>query len=194
MTRRQQREVIAWTAGIAVFVLGGLVTAYILTVWPLGPQIGHLQRAALMFLAVSAFCLPFAAYVVVRAALDRAALGDAASWPKIKGQIRSSEVKVITGEGEAYEPKISYVYVVGGQEFFGDTIQPGLVLFDDREPADALIAKYPAHAQVAIFYNPADPGESTLDPNWVGWSRSWSALAICILVPLACAILVYFFS
>ena len=105
--------------------LGALVAALIAT--------GLLWRSALTgnwspmvaewlgFVGAAGITLfPFAAYLIVDGWLARHRASVAANWPRARGKIESSEIRLTSFKFRYYMPAVSYRYVVAGTEFVGD--------------------------------------------------------------------------
>lgn len=98
------------------------------------------------------------------------------NWPTVNGIIFRSEVKV-TREGSSrtgatsrttysYQPVVGYQYLVDDKQLSGETIRYGLVTNKSR--AEKTVKKYPLKAEVIVYYNPAKPEQSVLEPGYTG--------------------------
>lgn len=92
----------------------------------------------------------------------------ARDFPSTAGQVTQSEV-IATPRSKgrkSYREAIRYAYVVGGREFTSDYTALGGIRFGNgRRQAEALVAQYPAGKELAVFYDPAAPGEAVLRPG-----------------------------
>ena len=88
------------------------------------------------------------------------------TWPTAKGQITRSEVqKRSAGKGGVtYHPKIAYSYRIDGTWYEGKRVEFGkpLVIFNTKDHATQLVAKYPKASKAMIYYHPDQPSLSTL--------------------------------
>jgi len=61
------------------------------------------------------------------------------------------------------EPKLSYTYFVGGQEYVGHNIRITETDTASKQAAEDKIAPYPMGKDVTVFYNPKSPDDSVLE-------------------------------
>jgi hypothetical protein len=106
-----------------------------------------------------------------------------AGWPTTPGQILSARINTeiednltASDEGDSgnrHRPPedvmsgatIRYTYRVGGRDYQSTRLCVGRpVLSGNPRDAEAIVAKYPANAQVSIHYNPSNPAEAMLEP------------------------------
>jgi hypothetical protein len=87
------------------------------------------------------------------------------SWPNTAGIIMKSRVEVSGGETTSVSPKIVYEYVVGGQTYQNDNVRPGddYMTLGGRGTAYDIVDRYPVGSAVIVFYNPANPAQSSLE-------------------------------
>jgi len=107
-------------------------------------------------------------------------------WPSVTGEITGA---LLASEENDLLPDIRFRYTVDAQSYegrlefpAGTTPMPGF--------AHHQLEKYPLGSQVAVYYNPQDPAQATLEP---GANDDWMVLAIGIGVTLL-GILALFFS
>jgi hypothetical protein len=97
----------------------------------------------------------------------------AQNWPSTKGVVLVSEVKDAGGDSGWYT-KVLYRYEVGGQAYESSRITVGVELGQQSlEAHERLSARFPAGAEVTVYYNPQNPAEAALirgDPN--SWNPS----------------------
>ena len=97
------------------------------------------------------------------------------SWPSVGGHVVASEVTSSSGSkntgssGSSYTPRIKYRYTLGVETYNTDRIRFGS-LGGAEATARRYVGMYPAGAQVEVFYKPAQPGVSVLEPGWTGRS------------------------
>ncbi|MFN8596587.1 MAG: DUF3592 domain-containing protein [Anaerolineae bacterium] len=91
------------------------------------------------------------------------------SWPTAKGQITRSEVQKRSAgkNGVTYHPVIAYSYRIDGTWYEAKRVEFGkpLVLFNAKEYATNLVAKYPKGLKTAVYYHPDQPTLATLQPG-----------------------------
>jgi len=119
------------------------------------------------------FGLVFCAVGLVVAGLGWRELSEAdasASWPSVKGEVTSSEVRKSTSSrtgrrrqrSTKYRAVVKYEYSVDGTIHTGNRIS-----FDasssSRSTAGRMTARYPKGAEVDVFYDPESPGEAVLE-------------------------------
>jgi hypothetical protein len=152
---------------------------------------------------VLAVALPLgtaAAALVRQAWHGQARANDARGWPSTPGRVISSGVREVqvrqrvrTSVGRyrivtRYAPAMVYTYVVNGAQYRGERLRMGEgFVSSDTHAAERASARYPIDSQVIVFYNPADPSDSTLDTRsgWgtrVLWAIAAGLLAAIILV------------
>ncbi|RZI84626.1 MAG: DUF3592 domain-containing protein [Rubrivivax sp.] len=109
------------------------------------------------------------AVLMWRAYLDRKA---SPQWPSVPGQVISSRVveqSAANDGGPGYQREwrveVNYTYTVNGQAHKNDRIQAMLPRFGSEAEALALQRRFPAGAQVPVFYNPGKPASSVLIPG-----------------------------
>lgn len=99
------------------------------------------------------------------------------TWASVRGCVTGSAV-VADGtfdDGSAtYYPRISYEYVVAGQEYAGQRrslIDVGVGRFVRGAPR-RIVERYPVGSEVIVFYDPANPREAILErSDPVIWPR-----------------------
>ncbi len=82
-------------------------------------------------------------------------------WPTVIGQIVQSSIRVVKDKGTAYCPDISWTYHVEGRIYSGSN-DP---FCESNAHAQAVVAKFPVGANVAISYSPQDASVSTIEPG-----------------------------
>jgi hypothetical protein len=95
-------------------------------------------------------------------------------WPKTAGTVVSAKKLSVDDDGDVdWTVRIRYQYTVGGVRRTAQTVGLGFVsgqtgfsadlehgampLFNEEEPASALVARYPKGAVVEVYYHPDDP-------------------------------------
>lgn len=108
----------------------------------------------------------------------------ATHWPTTKARIARTEIAIRQSKGtKYYGPKIEYEYAIGNEKISGRNIAFGTTDQDDddRRWAEKYLAKYPVGKTVTVFFNPADPHESVLEP---GTTRTAYIVCACGLVAI----------
>lgn len=87
------------------------------------------------------------------------------AWASSAGVVIKSRVEVSGGETTSVYPKIVYEYGVGGQTYQNDNIRPGDDHYNAMVGSRAydIVDKYPVGSAVIVYYNPANPAQSSLE-------------------------------
>ncbi|HXZ24424.1 MAG TPA: DUF3592 domain-containing protein, partial [Methanomassiliicoccales archaeon] len=94
--------------------------------------------------------------------------GGTADWAPVQGQVISSQV-VSTWDWQGsqlvqfYYPDVQYGYTVSGVSYNNHTVSPGIARSTDSTLAESLVSKYPANAQVTVYYDPSAPQKAVLE-------------------------------
>lgn len=120
----------------------------------------------------------------------RRKMAAASQWPSTMGTVRMSMLESRSSSdnsGSTNYPVVHYSYQVGGQMYQGSKIAPGMEV--GGSGAGNVIARYPAGAQVMVFYNPQNPSEAVLErkapAQWVMWMvLAILDLTLCGVVPV----------
>lgn len=78
--------------------------------------------------------------------------------------------------GSTNFPVVQYSYQVGGQMLQGSKIAPGMNV--GGTGAGKVVERYPAGAQVMVFYNPQNPSDAVLETKAPAQWILWLVLAI----------------
>jgi hypothetical protein len=101
----------------------------------------------------------------------------AAAWPQVEARITDSRFDVQTRRRQGqevleYQPRVSYEYVVNGQEFTGNRLQFGVASATMSKPeADRVLARYPKGAVAKVHYLATSPRTSVLEPGLLEESK-----------------------
>jgi len=97
----------------------------------------------------------------------------AQAWPTTTGVVLDSFVETATSydstsnaETTSFTPRVTYEYEVNGQRYRSDRLKTSDGFFRAGllpGSAEAVVARYPAGAQVFVYYNPANPHEAVLE-------------------------------
>jgi len=92
----------------------------------------------------------------------------ASNWSSTMGTVLSSTIewhRRSEGGSVAY-PSVQYSYQVMGQMLQGSKIMPGPPV--GGSGAKKVVARYPAGAQVMVYYDPNNPSDAVLERNMPG--------------------------
>ena len=110
-------------------------------------------------------------------------------WPSTMGTVNNSylEARSSSESGTTNYPVVNYSYQVGGQAYQGGKIAPGPEM--GGTGAGKVVGRYPAGAQVMVFYNPQNPSDAVLERNAPAQWLMWLLLiifdcALCGAIPL----------
>jgi hypothetical protein len=89
--------------------------------------------------------------------------------------------------GSTNYPVVQYSYQVGGQTYQGMKLAPGPDV--GGTGAGKVVARYPAGAQVMVFYNPQNPSDAVLETKapaqWIMWLiLIIFDVALCGVIPI----------
>ena len=101
----------------------------------------------------------------------------ARGFPQADGTLARSEVELSAGDAEsaAYLPKIEYDYVVAGRPYTGNRYRYGTIGHTSHASVERIVRRYSPGHQTKVYYNPADPADSLLQPGLDG-SDLWLVL------------------
>jgi hypothetical protein len=94
-------------------------------------------------------------------------------WPSTMGTVVMSTLEQRSSSEGGYTnyPVVQYSYQVGGQAYQSLKLAPGPEV--GGTGAGKVVARYPAGAQVMVFYNPQNPSDAVLErkapAQWVMW-------------------------
>ncbi|HET6596768.1 MAG TPA: DUF3592 domain-containing protein [Anaerolineales bacterium] len=109
-------------------------------------------------------------------------------WPSTMGTVNTSYLeRRSSGDGSANYPVVQYSYQVGGQMYQGMKIAPGPEV--GGTGAGKVVGRYPAGAQVMVFYNPQNAADAVLETKapaqWVLWLiLIVFDIALCAVIPI----------
>lgn len=189
LTGRGGNEPPTWAVVVMIGIVGVVILTFNLGQW----EDGSYLRSVIPFADTSYFwvgliALPMVALVVLAAASKMIDLRKASTWTQTTGRVVRSQMETrrhrFAGEAEKVEnvPVVEYEFKAGGRTVRGSRIGIG----DDAGGANtaATLARYPAGAEVAVFYDPADPRNCVLEregPQGVtaaGCARAFLVLAL----------------
>jgi hypothetical protein len=119
----------------------------------------------------------------------RRRMSQVSTWPSVMGSVLMSttEWRSSSEGGSTEYPVVQYSYQVGGQAYQGTKIAPGPEV--GGTGARKVVARYPAGAQVMVFYNPQNPPDAVLEKKAPAQWLFWLLLivfdcALCGSIPL----------
>ena len=88
-----------------------------------------------------------------------------ANWDTTSGTIASSRAGM-DSYSSAWQPEVTYEYVVQGRKYTGSTIAiGGLGNRGDSQSASKALTEYATGKSVRVYYNPSDPADALLLPG-----------------------------
>jgi uncharacterized protein DUF3592 len=118
----------------------------------------------------------------------RRRMATVSQWPATMGNVIMSTVeRRSSDDGYTDYPVVQYSYQVAGQTYQSYKLAPGPDV--GGTGARKVVAKYPAGAQVMVFYDPRNPGEAVLERKAPAQWLMWLILAIfdvtlCGVIPI----------
>jgi hypothetical protein len=110
--------------------------------------------------------------------ITRRKVAQAGNWPSAMGTVIFSTVEIRrSSEGSSSYPVVHYTYQVMGQPHRGNKIMPGPAV--GGLGAHKIVERYPAGAQVMVYYDPNNPSDAVLErgmPGHIKWL--WVALIL----------------
>lgn len=110
-------------------------------------------------------------------------------WPSTMGMVNASylERRSSSEGGSTNYPVVQYSYQVGGQAYQSAKLAPGPEV--GGTGAGRVVERYPAGAQVMVFYNPQNPSEAVLERKAPAQWLMWLLLivfdcALCGVIPI----------
>lgn len=101
------------------------------------------------------------------------------NWPSVDGRIDSSGIAKVDKHEEIWVANIGYSYLVGDVPYFNTRKAFEPVGTTTKIRAERIVAEYPAGKPVKVYYNPADPTDSVLEPG--DSPQTWDRVALGIL-------------
>jgi hypothetical protein len=109
----------------------------------------------------------------------RRKVAQAAGWPSTLGTVTFSTIEMRRGSkgGSTAYPVVRYSYQVNGQPYQSTKVMPGPDV--GGTGAHKVVQRYPAGAQVMVYYNPANPSEALLERGTPGFIKVfWVILVV----------------
>lgn len=124
--------------------------------------------------------------------VTRRKVAQAASWQSTMGTVTFSTVeRRSSGDSTANYPVVHYTYQVMGQTLQGSKVMPGPEV--GGTGAHKVVERYPAGAQVMVYYDPNNPSDAVLErsmPGFIKWL--WVALIVTDLFLCGMAVVMAF--
>jgi len=118
----------------------------------------------------------------------RKRMATVSKWPSTMGNVMMSTIeRRSTSDGYTDYPVVQYSYQVGGQPYQSTKLAPGPEI--GGTGARKVVAKYPASAQVMVFYDPQNPSDAVLERKAPAQWLMWLLLvifdcALCGVIPI----------
>jgi len=118
----------------------------------------------------------------------RKRMATVSQWPSTMGNVMMSTIeRRSTSDGYTDYPVVQYSYQVGGQPYQSMKLAPGPEI--GGTGARKVVAKYPASAQVMVFYDPQNPSDAVLERKAPAQWLMWLLLvifdcALCGVIPI----------
>lgn len=124
----------------------------------------------------------------------RRKVAQAANWPSTLGTVTNSRIQMRSNSegGSTSYPLVEYAYQVMGQPHQGSKVMPGPDI--GGSGAHKVVARYPAGAQVMVYFNPDKPSESLLERSMPGFIKWFWILLVTIDIFLCGLGTVLFFT
>lgn len=110
-------------------------------------------------------------------------------WPSTMGTVLASTIewRHSSDSGSTAYPVVQYSYQVNGQAYQSYKLAPGPEV--GGTGANKVVARYPAGAQVMVFYDPQNPSDAVLERKAPAMWLMWLLLvvfdcALCGAIPL----------
>jgi hypothetical protein len=150
------------------------------------PQKSDRENAVIIIVALLLFGLTLGGFGFYKYSMGKESM----AWPSAKGKITYSHAAPHRGDsGQQFLPSVKYTYNVNGKAYTGRRITSSDVYQRNLGSAKDILKKYPIGGEVAVYYDPADPGTSLLE---IGIRRNVYVLlggaALCFFLAGAIAV------
>lgn len=123
----------------------------------------------------------------------RRKVAQAAGWPSTLGTVTLSTIQMHhDSDGSTPYPVVHYAYQVMGQPYQGTKVMPGPDV--GGSGARKVVERYPAGAQVMVYYNPDQPSEALLERSTPGFVKLFWVILIVLDIFLCGLGAVLFFT
>ena len=144
------------------------------------------MKKSVILLFVSLFCSIF----VALGAYNLYRGFQSGLWPSVKGVVLNSYISRSSSTGSkgtktTYSASVDYQYEVNDKQYYNNTVS---YKGDDASYSGAMRVhqRYPINSEVSVYYNPAKPEVSVLDPGIGNWNF------FLIILPLVVWFLFFF--
>ncbi len=118
--------------------------------------------------------------------VTRRKVAQASTWPSTLGTVTLSMIQMRhSNDGSTPYPVVQYSYQVTGQPYQGSKVMPGPEV--GGTGARKVVERYPAGAQVMVYYNPQNPSEALLERGTPGFIK-WFWVILVILDAFLCGL------
>lgn len=139
---------------------------------------------------ISLFLLLFNVIFLAIIFFIRRRMATVSQWPSTMGTVNASYLerrRSSNNSGSTNYPVVHYSYQVAGQTHQGTKIAPGPEV--GGTGAGKVVERYPAGAQVMVFYNPQTPTDAVLETKapaqWIMWLiLIIFDVALCGVIPI----------
>lgn len=143
--------------------------------------------------------------LAARAWRDQQRVNAARGWESVTGKVISASVERVSLPVRVqtstnayrwavrYAPALVYEYIVNGRLYHGSRLRLGARLASsDASSAEREIARYSVGGQVIVWYDPANPADSTLERgiHWAVWTQ-WLVSGIMLILTVAMVFLIF---
>ncbi len=130
-----------------------------------------------LFMAIGAALTIWGVFIVQNARAS-------ANWPGTPGQITESAIDVTTDaeSDPSYSPQVAYTYQVNGTFYEGYRIKFGENTYSSEREALEILGMYPVGQTVMVYYDPADPDNTVLEPGVSGGSYIVLSVGVIFVV------------
>jgi hypothetical protein len=166
---RSGREPPSWAMVLLIGIIGLVVLTFTLDKWTGGGFRQHLPFGGGDAFWIGLMFVPMLALLLVAAGSKLVELRQAKSWVATTGRILSSGVETrhrqFQDEPEELKdvPAVKYEFKVGGRTIDGTRVSIGDEGGLDME---AVLKRYPAGADVTVYYDPRDPTKCVLERDF----------------------------
>jgi hypothetical protein len=112
----------------------------------------------------------------------RKKMAEVSQWPSTMGTVMMSTIdRRSSSDGYTDYPVVQYSYQIGGQAYQSTKLAPGPEM--GGTGMEKVVERYPAGAQVMVFYNPQNPSDAVLEKKAPAQWLMWLLLVIfdCVL-------------
>lgn len=135
-----------------------------------------MKKTAYLVGGIAAFV--FALFAAVACWFGFQTMQASADWPSTKGVIDSSTVERKLGIKQKWQANVLYSYRVDGRAYSNNRLRFADTTGSAKHLQEAWVERYPAGAQVDVYYDPNDMSNSVLEPG--GGARGF----LLVLPPL----------